>query len=179
MSGGLLAGVFDSQAWIVARNLALFFLGVFWLAVGYWTFKDARRRIQDSWLVATATLLGLVPPFLGTLVYMLFRPPEYLDEVRERELEIRALQRLRGPEERCPVCRSEVEPSFLVCPVCTTRLREACVSCQAPLERVWQVCPYCETPVVRRPPLGLSETVQQPPPRPPRPHRRRRELGAE
>ena len=52
--------------------------------MGYWTFKDARRRIQDPWLVAMATLLGLVPPFVGALIYMLFRPPEYLDEVRER-----------------------------------------------------------------------------------------------
>jgi hypothetical protein len=165
------------EGWGLVRAIALALVGLFWLAVGYWTFKDARRRIASPWLVAAATLVGLVPPFLGALVYMLFRPPEYLDEVRERELEMRALQRLRGPEERCPVCRSAVEPSFLVCPVCTTRLREPCVSCQAPLERLWQVCPYCETPVVRRPLLGLGET-EGPPPRP-RPARRKRGSAGE
>ena len=75
-------------------------------------FKDARRRIADPWLVGLATLLGLVPPFVGALVYMLFRPPEYLDEVRERELEIRAIEeRLAARPHQCPVCRAAVEPT--------------------------------------------------------------------
>ena len=79
---------------------------------------------------------------------MLFRPPEYLDDVRERELEIRAMEdRLSMRGSQCPVCRADVDPSFLVCPVCTTRLKHACVNCNAPLEARWQVCPYCETPV--------------------------------
>ena len=158
MSPALLADFFDSQAWLVSR-----FLVIFWLAVGYWTYKDARRRIQDSWLVAMATLLGLVPPFVGAVIYMLFRPPEYLEEVRERELEMKALQALRPADERCPVCRSAVDPGFLVCPVCTTRLRESCGGCKAPLDPLWQVCPYCETPIVRPPqPVDLAETVAPP-----------------
>jgi hypothetical protein len=140
---------FHSTPWLVGRNLGIFFGVVFWLAVGFWTFKDARRRIHDPWLVATATILGLVPPFVGALIYMLFRPTEYLDDVRERELEIRAIeQRLRVREQVCPVCRSSVEISYLVCPVCTTRLRQACSSCKAPLEPLWQLCPFCETPVL-------------------------------
>jgi hypothetical protein len=139
---------FDSGTWLVVRNLTIFFVVVFWLATGYWVYKDARRRIEDPWLVAMATVLGLVPPFIGALVYMLFRPPEYLDDVRERELEIRAMeQRLGRREFNCPVCRAEVDSSFLVCPVCTTRLKQACASCKAPLEALWQVCPFCETPV--------------------------------
>jgi hypothetical protein len=136
---------FDSKAWLVTRNLGILFLVVFWLATAFWVFKDARRRIEDHWLVATATLLGLVPPFLGPFIYMLFRPPEYLEDVRERELEIRAIEKRLG-EGRCPVCRADVEPAFLVCPVCTTRLRQACTECKAPLEPSWQVCPHCETP---------------------------------
>jgi hypothetical protein len=139
---------FDSGTWLVIRNLALFFVAVFWLATAYWVYKDARRRIEDPWLVAMATVLGLVPPFLGPIIYMFFRPPEYLEDVRERELEIRAMEeRLTQEELRCPVCDAEVETSFLVCPVCTTKLRQACSSCRAPLEPLWQVCPYCETPV--------------------------------
>jgi len=120
---------------------------VFWLACAYWTYKDARLRIEDSWLVGCATVLGLVP-FVGPLVYMLFRPPEYLEDVRERELEIKAIEdRLSRRDLICPVCRSAVDTSFLVCPVCTTKLRQACVNCRAPLEALWQVCPYCETPI--------------------------------
>jgi len=139
---------FNSGTWLVIRNLTVFFVIVFWLAVGYWVYKDARRRIEDPWLVIMATVLGLVPPFVGALVYMLFRPPEYLEDVRERELEIRAMEeRLSLRDLQCPVCRAEVESSFLVCPVCTTRLKQSCSNCGKPLEAMWQLCPYCETPV--------------------------------
>ena len=93
-------------------------------------------------------LLALVIPFLGPFVYMLFRPPEYLEDVRERELEIKAMEeRIAAVDLRCPVCHAEVDSSYLVCPVCTTKLKQACVSCGSPLEPIWQVCPYCETPI--------------------------------
>jgi Double zinc ribbon len=144
-------GIFDffsHSTWTVIRNLTVFFLGVFWLSVAFWVYKDARRRIDDPWLVAMATLLGLVPPFIGALIYMLFRPPEYLEDVRERELEIKAMEeRLAQRDRHCPVCRADVDPAFLICPVCTTRLRVSCSNCKAPLEALWQICPYCETPV--------------------------------
>jgi hypothetical protein len=93
--GSTFSGVhdfFSSGTWLVIRNLLLFFVVVFWLAVAYWVYKDARRRIDDPWLVGMAVILGLVPPFLGALVYMLFRPPEYLEDVHERELEIKAME---------------------------------------------------------------------------------------
>jgi len=127
--------------------ILIVFAAVFWLASAYWTVKDARRRIDDSWLLVLAALVGLVP-YVGPLVYMLFRPPEYLEDVRERDLEIKAMEdRLSRRGLVCPVCRSEVESSFLVCPICTTKLRQACPTCRAPLEALWQVCPYCETPI--------------------------------
>jgi hypothetical protein len=139
---------FDSTTWHLIRNLTIFFVFVFWLATVFWVYKDARRRISDPWLVGVATVLGAVPPFLGPIVYLFFRPPEYLEDVRERELEIKAMEeRLAARDLRCPVCRAEVEVAFLVCPVCTTKLKQSCVNCKAPLEALWQVCPYCETPV--------------------------------
>ena len=155
---------FSSGTWLVIRNLSIFFVVVFWLATAYWVYKDARRRIEDPWLVAMATILGLVPPFVGPLIYMLFRPPEYLEDVRERELEIKAIEtRLSLRDLHCPVCRAEVDPGFLVCPVCTTRLKQACVNCNRPLEALWQVCPYCETPVLRAgPPVDLDGTLELP-----------------
>jgi len=158
---------FSTGTWAIVRNLALFFVAVFWLAVAVWVYKDAKRRVEDPWLVAMATVIGLVPPFVGALIYLLLRPPEYLDEVRERELEIRAMEeRLSRRDLHCPVCRAEVGPEFLVCPVCTTKLKQACVNCSAPLEALWQVCPYCETPVE---PAALGEL-----PRLQTPQRRRR-----
>jgi Double zinc ribbon len=125
-----------------------FFVVVLWLSLGYWTYKDARRRIEDPILIGLATLLALIIPFVGPFIYMLFRPPEYLEDVRERELEIKAIEeRISAADLRCPVCHAEADPGYLVCPVCTTKLKQACVSCGAPLEPIWQVCPFCETPI--------------------------------
>jgi Double zinc ribbon len=144
--------------------LSLFVVAVFWLSVAFWVYKDARRRIEDPWLVGMATVLGLVP-FIGPLIYLLFRPPEYIDDVRERELEIKAMEeRLSRRDLHCPVCRADVDPSFLVCPVCTTRLRQSCRKCKAPLEALWQVCPYCETPV-EPVAVELGDTQSLAPPR--------------
>ncbi len=143
-----LGSFFTSGTWYAVRDVLILFGVIFWLALGYWTYKDARRRIADQMLVAVSALVGLVPPFVGPFVYMLFRPPEYLEDVRERELEIRAIEdRMAAVDLRCPVCQADVDPAYLVCPVCTTKLKQACVRCGAPLEAVWQICPYCETSI--------------------------------
>lgn len=148
MAGSGLHDIFHSTAFGVTRNLVLFFVAVFWLGLAYWVNRDARRRLDDGWLVGTATLVGLVP-FIGPLVYLLFRPPETLADVRAREMELRALETrlLARPQPQCPVCRSEIQSNYLVCPVCTTALKQPCGSCHAPLEPLWQSCPYCATPV--------------------------------
>jgi RNA polymerase subunit RPABC4/transcription elongation factor Spt4 len=156
---------FHSSTWYVMRNLALFFVLVFWVATVYWVHKDARRRIEDPMLVWVSTILGIVP-FIGPLIYMLFRPPEYLEDVRERELEIKAMEkRLGGRDLHCPVCRAEVDEDFLICPVCTTKLRQSCVTCHRPLEALWQVCPYCETPIDHDPTTTVALTEAKRPPR--------------
>ena len=143
-----LASFISSGAVHAILNGLAFFAFVLWLSLGYWTYKDARRRIEDSMLVGLSTLVALVIPFVGPFVYMLFRPPEYLEDVRERELEIKAIEeRISAGDLRCPVCHAEVDSGYLVCPVCTTKLKQACSDCGAPLEPIWQICPYCETPV--------------------------------
>ena len=91
-----ISGFFNSNAWLLVRNLSFFFVAVFWIAVAYWVNKDARRRIEDPWLIGTSTALALLFPFFGAIIYMLFRPPEYLDEVHERELEIKEMEARLG-----------------------------------------------------------------------------------
>src|SRR6185436_15137487 len=157
---------FSTGTWTIVRNLVILFVAVFWLAVAVWVYKDARRRTDRPWLVAMATPIGPVPPIVAALVYLLLRPPEYLEEVRERELEIRAMEdRLANRNLHCPVCRAQVEATFLVCPVCTTKLKQACANCKAPLEALWQVCPFCETPVETAPQLGKTQWLESSRPR--------------
>ncbi len=132
----------------LAVNLLLLFLVVMYFALVYWTYSDAQRRIEDPMIVACATAASLFP-FLGTVVYLIVRPPEYLEDVRERELEIAAAEaRLASVEHQtCPYCNYEIEKSFLVCPSCLHRLKEPCTTCGKPLDPRWKICPYCEAEV--------------------------------
>ena len=139
---------FHSTGFVIARNLGVFLAVVFWIALAFWVYKDARRRIRDPILVLFATVLGLVPPFVGPIVYLLFRPSETLADRRSRRVELEVLeQQLARSRPGCPVCSSPVEPDYLVCPVCTTTLRQPCARCNAPLEPLWQMCPYCVAPI--------------------------------
>jgi hypothetical protein len=132
----------------LAVELVILFLVVIYLALVYWTFADARRRIADPLLIGCATAASLFP-FVGTIVYMIVRPPEYLDDVRERELEMQAAE-ARLAElgyHLCPHCDHEVERDFLRCPHCMRKLKDPCQNCGKPLDPNWRVCPYCEAEV--------------------------------
>jgi hypothetical protein len=137
----------------LAVKLLLLFLAAIWLALVFWTFADARRRIADPLLVACATAASLFFPFLGTIVYAIVRPPEFLADVHERELEIAAAEaRLNQAEGmHCPHCDFEIEKTFLRCPSCLRRLKEPCTTCGRPLDPRWKICPYCEAEVGQAP----------------------------
>lgn len=143
---GSIHSALHSSALSVVAGLLVVFAVVLWLGLAFRVHRDARRRIDDGWLAGLATALGFTLPYVGPVVYLLFRPPETLAEVHAREIEVRALRgRLREAAPHCPVCLAEVENDYLVCPVCTTRLREQCPTCDAALEPLWQACPYCAT----------------------------------
>ena len=146
---------FHSGTFHALERLGLVLVVALWLALVFWTYKDAKRRIADPVLIAVAVATALVFPFVGAFIYMILRPPEYLEDVRERALEIRAMERRLGTDLRCPYCRLEIEPSYLVCPHCTNRLKAACRRCKSPLDPEWRICPYCETEVQRS-----AETVE-------------------
>jgi hypothetical protein len=130
-------------------ELLLLVLIAIWAALVFWTFADARRRIEDPMLIGCAAAASLFFPYIGTIVYMIVRPPEYLDDVRERELEIAAASaRLQQVEQlSCPYCDFEIEKTFLRCPSCLRRLKEPCGTCGRPLDPRWKICPYCEAEV--------------------------------
>lgn len=134
---------------------------VLWLALVYWAYADARRRIEDPALVGLSLLVALIFPYVGALVYMIVRPPEYIEDVRERELEVQAAQARLSAASRllCPYCDYRIEREFVRCPSCLRKLKDRCANCARPLDQAWTICPYCEADVP-----GLSA---------PRPRRRR------
>jgi hypothetical protein len=132
----------------LAVELVILFLVVIWFALVFWTYADAHRRVADPLLITCATLASLFP-FVGTIVYMIVRPPEYLDDVRERELEMQAAE-ARLAElgyHLCPHCDYEVERDYLRCPNCMRKLKDPCASCGRPLDPTWKVCPFCEAEI--------------------------------
>src|SRR3984957_5798480 len=81
----------ESSGLSLVVDLLLLFVVVLYLALIYWTYADARRRIVDPAMLGCAPAASLFP-FVGTVVYMILRPPEYLEDVRERELEMQAAE---------------------------------------------------------------------------------------
>ncbi len=138
----------ESSGLSLVVDLLILFVVVLYLSLIYWTYNDARRRIEDPMLVGCATAASLFP-FVGTIVYMILRPPEYLEDVRERELETHAaevrLHELEGS--LCPHCDYRIEADFVRCPSCLRKLKERCLNCSKPLDRTWTICPYCEADV--------------------------------
>jgi hypothetical protein len=133
--------------------VSLLVLGFFvvWLALIVYTYLDAKRRISDPFLVGCATLASFFP-YIGTAVYAIVRPPEFLEDAHERELEIKAAElRVRQlTEQSCPNCEYPVEKNFLRCPNCQRRLKDPCPTCKKPVDPRWALCPYCETELQRR-----------------------------
>ena len=103
-------------------------------------------------LIGCATLASLFP-FVGTIIYTIVRPPEYLDDVRLRELEMQAAEArlVQLDYELCPHCEYEVEADYLRCPSCMRKLKERCRSCGKAVDPAWRLCPYCEAETGRGP----------------------------
>jgi Double zinc ribbon len=138
----------NSSGLNLAIDLLILFLVVLYFSLIFWTYADARRRIVDPMLVGCAVAVSLFP-YVGTIIYIILRPPEYLEDVRERELETQAAEvRLAQLEQSlCPHCDAHVERDYLRCPSCLRKLKDPCTSCGRPLERTWSLCPYCEADV--------------------------------
>jgi hypothetical protein len=144
----------ESSGLNLAVDLLILFVAVLYLATIYWVYTDARRRIVDPMLVGCATAAALFP-FVGAIIYMILRPPEYIEDVHERELEIQAAEaRVRADEGTlCPHCDYRIESDFVRCPSCLRKLKERCTNCSRPLDQAWTICPYCEADVP-----GLAST---------------------
>jgi hypothetical protein len=167
-------GITNSGLNLVA-TLFVLMLVVLWLALIVYTYLDARRRISDPFLIACATVASFFP-YIGTAVYAIVRPPEFLEDAHERELEIKAAElRVRQlREQTCPNCEYPVEKNFLRCPNCQRRLKDPCPTCSKPVDPRWGLCPYCETKLGG----GKAERGRRPPKQERRPERSRREAEA-
>lgn len=139
---------FNSPLFILFSRLFVLFVLVLWMSLVYWTYRDAKRRGALAIYWAAVVLFFYI---FGWLVYLIVRPPEFLEDVKERELEIKAQQaNLSKADLVCPSCFKSIEPEFLICPYCLKKLKESCPRCGRALRPSWTVCPYCRASLAKR-----------------------------
>lgn len=121
----------------------IFMLIIVWLSFVYWTYRDAKFRDAPAFFWAIIVFLF---NYIGLILYLILRPPEFVDDIIERDLEIKRMEFLLDSAYlRCPACGKEVKDDFLICPHCRKKLKNSCISCGKPLNLDWKICPYCRT----------------------------------
>lgn len=153
--------ILGSPFWGLSFYVFIFCLVVLWLALVVWTYKDARKRLDDRVIILVSVLTSLVLPFMGTLVYAILRPAEYLVDTRERELEMRAMEQELQSMRACPSCGEVIRSDYVACPNCRRALRSTCPTCDRVLEPTWKLCPYCgQDPRAKRVPPPSGEATE-------------------
>jgi len=83
---------------------------------------------------------------VSDLLSFIVRPPEYLLDSRQRELDLAVQEReFRRRADLYPNRRSVVEKECLLCPECGWDLNMPCENCRRLLRLDWDTCPYCAT----------------------------------
>lgn len=122
------------------------FLFAFWIAMGIWTFNDIRSRTRDWLAIGLASLLVLIFPVVGLILYIMIRPKETLADVYDRALEEEALLRELEETLTCYHCGVPVQDGWNYCFNCHSQLQYACATCSQPVRHEWDICVNCGTP---------------------------------
>ncbi len=141
----MLAELSNTIATLIGIFVALLgaFLFAFWIAMGIWTFNDIRSRTRDWLAIGLASLLVLVFPLVGLVLYMMIRPRETLADVFDRALEEESLLRELESTLSCYRCGLPVQDSWNFCSGCHSQLRYACSNCGKAMRHEWDICVNC------------------------------------
>ena len=141
----MLAELSNTIATLIGIFVALLgaFLFAFWVAMGIWTFNDIRSRTRDWLAIGLASLLVLVFPLVGLVLYMMIRPRETLADVFDRALEEESLLRELESTLSCYRCGLPVQDNWNFCSNCHSQLRYACSNCGKAMRHEWDICVNC------------------------------------
>ncbi|MCP4657527.1 MAG: zinc ribbon domain-containing protein [bacterium] len=106
---------------IVPLVMVALFMVFLMIGIGIAVHRDARKRGMEAPLV-WALVAGIVPYFLGLIVYLIIRKP------------IQAL---------CDSCGNPLGGTESFCPHCGQSLRASCSSCDRPVHATARFCPHC------------------------------------
>ncbi len=149
------ADLTNTIATLITILVALFgaFLFALWMGMGIWTFNDIRARTRDWLAIGLATLLVLVFPVVGFVVYLMVRPKETLAELYDRALEEEALLRELEETLTCHRCGVPVKEAWVFCPHCHVQLQHTCTRCGGLVREEWDICVFCGTAQRRSSPV--------------------------
>lgn len=141
----MLAELSNTIATLIGIFVALLgaFIFAFWIAMGIWTFNDIRSRTRDWLAIGLASLMVLVFPLVGLVLYMMVRPRETLADVFDRALEEESLLRELESTLACYRCGLPVQDHWNFCSNCHSQLRYACSNCGKAMRHEWDICVNC------------------------------------
>ena len=141
--GGIWTAFVNNPVVQLAVRFSALYVVALYLAMVFWTVRDAQQRTENAILPYLAGLLVVVLNVLGLFIYLIVRPRDTLAEAYERQLAEESL--LAEAEQRvvCPTCRERVQEEWILCPTCRTKLKRVCPSCGKLVRPEWNICPFC------------------------------------
>ena len=114
-----------------------------WFALVVWTYHDAVLRSRNPLMQVFSTLIVVLFFIPGTVIYLLLRPRETLEERQQRWIEEEYLAQELDEILACPSCSRAVREEWIYCPSCRFQLRRACQGCGRLVETGWEMCAFC------------------------------------
>lgn len=114
-----------------------------WFALVVWTYRDTVLRSRNPLMQVFSTLIVVLFFIPGTVIYLLLRPRETLEERQQRWIEEEYLAQELDEILACPSCSRAVRDEWIYCPSCRFQLRRACQGCGRLVETLWEMCAFC------------------------------------
>src|SRR5207247_3096898 len=99
----------------LSLRLSVLYVFAIYLAMVFWTVRDAQQRTENQILPYLAGLMVVILNIFGLFLYLIVRPKETLGEAYERQLAEESL--LADAEQRvvCSTCKDRVQAEFILC----------------------------------------------------------------
>ncbi|MDQ3855026.1 MAG: zinc ribbon domain-containing protein [Chloroflexota bacterium] len=105
---------------LLRLSLALLgaFVGMIWIALALWVYRDAQSR-SGHWLMSVLSTVLVAATFVvGWVIYLLLRPRLTLSEAYLRALHERQTLIAVSEGDVCPRCSTRLHLDYRLCPSC-------------------------------------------------------------
>ena len=134
----------SSPAFGTIQIVAIAYVGLLWLSIIIWVTRDSINRSGSLLFQTFSSVINIVGPILGVILYLIIRPGKTNMEKYYEEIEHRMIaEGDDGSSSTCEKCLTVVSKDYTFCPNCSTKLKKICSHCRKGFPSVWNICPYC------------------------------------